>query len=113
MKEDKKEIRQELFRKLLEENCFWSYDMSRMPSISDDILIAESLIHLDVEDTNKLFKIFGKHKIKKVWLKKVVPLGHYYEGINRFIAWFYFDIKYPDRYLKGLETKYFNKLKRL
>ena len=36
MKED---VRKQLFRKLKKENCFWSYDMSKMKTISDELLI--------------------------------------------------------------------------
>lgn len=32
----KDNVRQQLFRKLKKENCFWSYDVSKMKSISDE-----------------------------------------------------------------------------
>ena len=31
----KDSVRQQLFRKLKKENCFWSYDMSKMKSIKE------------------------------------------------------------------------------
>ena len=36
-------VRQQLFRKLKRENCLWSYDVSKMHSISDEALIIESV----------------------------------------------------------------------
>ena len=44
------DIRAELFRKLKEKNCFWSYDLSKMDDISDEALIEYVLLHLDIDD---------------------------------------------------------------
>lgn len=40
----------------------------------------------------------------------MVVQGDYYYSLNRFIAWYYFDIRYPDRYLKAMMTRHLNKL---
>ncbi len=64
----KNDIRQQLFRKLKKENCFWSYDMSKMKAISDEALIEHVLLYLDINDINKLFTLFGYKKVKRVWL---------------------------------------------
>lgn len=110
---DVEKIKQSLFQKLVKERAFWSFDPDTLTSISDETLIAETLIHLDFEDINKLFKIFGKTKMKKVWLEQLVPQGDYYKELNRLYSWFYFDIKYPDRYLKSMMTRHYNKLSAL
>lgn len=102
--------KQELFDKLMEENAFWSYDMKGVSSIPDDVLIAESLIHLDIPEINKVMKLFGKRKVKRVWLDRLVIEGDYYKELNRLFSWMYFDIKYPDRYLKAMLTRHYNKL---
>ncbi len=43
-----------LSKKLIERNCFWSFNMSQETPIPDDILIEKTLIYLDIEDINKL-----------------------------------------------------------
>lgn len=73
MKED---ARKQLFRKLKKENCFWSYDVSKMMSISDESLIEHVLLYLDIEDINQLFQLFGYKKVKRVWLDRVASETH-------------------------------------
>lgn len=58
MKED---VRIQLFRKRKKENCFWSYDMPKMKSISDESLIE----HVLIEDINQIFQLFGYKKVKR------------------------------------------------
>ena len=48
----KVDVRQQLFRKLKKENGFWSYDSSKMKTISDESLIEHVLLYLDIEDIN-------------------------------------------------------------
>ena len=48
-------------------------------------------------------------KIKKVWLETMVIQGDYYYSLNRFFAWYYFSIRYPDRYLKSMQTRHLSK----
>ena len=50
----KDSVRQQLFRKLKKENCFWSYDMSKMKSISDEALIEHVLLYLDIDDLRRV-----------------------------------------------------------
>lgn len=71
----KVDVRQQLFRKLKKENCFWSYDSSKMKTISDESLIEHVLLYLDIEDINQLFPLFGYKKVKRVWLDRVAPQG--------------------------------------
>lgn len=62
MKED---VRIQLFRKRKKENCFWSYDVSKMMSISDESLIEHVLLYLNIEDINQIFQLFGYKKVKR------------------------------------------------
>lgn len=103
-------IKSDLISKLKQEHSFWSYDESCIDSISDDILIEKALIHLDLTDINQLFKIYSLNKVKKVWRDHLIPQEEYLHTLNRFLAWFYFKIKDPDRYLKSMTTRYYNKL---
>ena len=79
-------VRKELFRKLKKENCFWSYDMSKMKTISDELLIEYVFLYLDIDDINLLFKIFPYKKVKKAWIENVVAQGEMYYVLNKFFA---------------------------
>ena len=106
------EIKTFLLDKLKEEKAFWSYDQSSvtLDSVSDELIIALTLRHLDLEEINLLYEIYSPKTIKEAWKNQLVPEGDYLRTLNRFIAWFYFNIKNPDRYLKTLETRHLNKL---
>ena len=103
-------IKSDLISWLKQENCFWSYNESDIQSISDDILIEKTLIHLDIKEIDLLFKLYPFNKIKKVWKERLIPQEEYLYTLNRFLAWFYFNIKEPDRYLKSMSTRYYNRL---
>lgn len=107
MKED---VRKQLFRKLKKENCFWSYDVSKMKSISDEALIEHVLLYLDIEDIDKLFPLFGYMKVKRVWLDRVAPLGPKFRQYNILYAWYYFGAKRPEAYVKSIETRHVNRI---
>jgi hypothetical protein len=94
--------REILIQKLIMQNSFWSYNITFDDLIPDDVLIEKTLIYLDIEDINKLFGIFPSKKIKQVWCDRLVIQGDYYRRLNKLIAWLYFDIKNPDRYIKRI-----------
>jgi hypothetical protein len=102
-------VRKELFRKLKKENCFWSYDMSKMKTISDELLIEYVFLYLDIDDINLLFKIFPYKKVKKAWIENVVAQGEMYYVLNKFFAWYYFHAKKPGAYVKAMATRQMNK----
>ena len=105
-----KDVRKELFRKLKKENCFWSYDVSKMKSISDEALIEHVMMYLDIADIDKLFDLFGYRKVKRVWLDRVAPQGEMFRQFNILYAWYYFGAKRPEAYVKSIETRYLNRL---
>lgn len=104
------DTRDELFRKLKEENCLWSYDVSKMESISDDALIEHVMLYLDIPDIDKLFLLFGYKKVKRVWLDRVAPQGERFRAYNVLYAWYYFGAKRPEAYIKSIETRYMNRI---
>ena len=83
------DIRNRIMNKLIEAGAFWSYD---------EVSVRSNII------------LFPKQKIKKVWLDKLVVQGDFYYSLNRFYAWYYFDIRYPDRYLKSMQTRHLSRL---
>jgi len=104
-------IREQILNKVLAEGGFWSYDKQSVPnSVSDDQLIEAALEKLDIEEIDLLFRLFPVRKIKAVWLRTMVIQGDYYHSLNRFYAWYYFDIRYPDRYLKSMLTRHLSKI---
>ena len=105
-----KDARKYLFRKLKEENCFWSYDLSKMKSISDEALIEHVLLYLDIDEINMLFPLFGYKKVKRVWLDLVAPLGPRFRPYNILYAWYYFGAKRPEAYVKSIETRHINRI---
>lgn len=93
--------------KLKSDHAFWSYDPAEITaeSISDEMLIQKTLTHLDLEDINFLFRCYQPNFIKKVWREQMATQGDYMRSLNLFLAWYYFKIKNPRKYLKTVETK--------
>ena len=106
------EIKEQLTKFLIDEHAFWSYDGNSISSdtVSDDQLIALTMRHLDIDEINLLFKLYSKERIKSAWKRILVPEGEYLYTLNRFFAWYYFQSKNPDSYLKNLETRRLNKM---
>ncbi len=105
-------IKQGLLNQLKEEHAFWSYEPESvsLATIDDNQLIALTMRYLDLPEIKQLFSLFSYRKIKKAWRDILVPEGDYLYTLNRFFAWYYFDAKKPDAYLKSLQTRYFNRL---
>jgi hypothetical protein len=103
-------IKKELGRKLIDYNRFWSNKINDAENIPDDILIEKALIYLDIEEINQLFKLYPYGKIKQVWLNRLVIQGDHYKMLNRLLAWMYFDIKKPDRYINRIVNSRYKKL---
>ena len=106
-------IKRNLLNSLKKLNAFWSYNTSDISekTISDDMLIEKSLVHLDIADLKELFSIFPHQKIKEVWKNQLCRQEPYYHGLNTMFAYLYFDIKNPDRYLKTIRKKNLKSLK--
>lgn len=102
---NKEQLHKELVKKLLRENAFWSYDKSGIMNISDDVLIEKVLVHLDIDDIKKLFKLYPKTKIQRVWKATMLSQEPLFHGLNRLYSFLLFGIKHPDRYIR----EYINK----
>jgi len=108
MNDRKYKIKRLLFRHLKKEHAFWSYDPKSVTFVrmTDDFLIEKTLYHLDWEDIKRLFEIYPKAQIKKVWKNKLCPLGQYFGRMNVLYASVFFDIKNPERYIRIQRNKH-------
>lgn len=103
-------IKSVLLEQLKQEHCFWSYNEDSIHRISDDILIEKTLLHLDLPEIDLLFKLYPFKQIKQVWLEHLVPQEEYLYTLNRFFAWYYFNAKRPDAYIKSMATRHYNRM---
>ena len=108
LSENRNKIRQSLFRKLKRENAFWSYNPKSVTlrNCDDETLIYKTLVHLDIEEIDQLFCIYDKAKIQEVWEKELCIQGDYYRRLNKFLAYYYFNIDDPKKYIKKIERKH-------
>ena len=106
MIKEAKDIKNQLKHELIKQWTFWSYKNPEPDLIIDDILIEKTLIYLDIEDINKLFLIFSKGEIRKIWKERVVINDTQFHSMNLLFALLYFNIKNPEGYLKSCLNKH-------
>jgi len=111
--DNKSKVRSNLLNTLKKMNAFWSYNASDISktTISDELFIEKSLVHLDIADLKKLFSLFPHQKIKEVWKNQLCTQEPYYHELNTMLAYLYFDIKNPNRYLKTISKRNIKSLK--
>lgn len=90
-----------LLSKLKKENIFWQYDKPDLKWLSDEAIIENTIIYLDVDEIDLLFSIYDRDLIKDVWIKKIVPIDRLY-SLNKLIAYVYFGIKKPDKFINKI-----------
>ena len=112
--ENSNKLRQNLFRKLKEENAFWSYNPESISlrNCDDETLIYKTLIHLDIEEINKLFILYDKIKIRAVWERELCIQGDFYRRLNKFLAYYYFNIDNPKKYIRAIERRHLKMLQK-
>ena len=103
------ELKHDLIKRLKIANAFWSYVHKSIKDVPDDVLVELVMLHLDIDDIDKLFEIYPRQFVKKAWIQNVVPLGDRYYILNKFFAWYYFQMKKPGAYVKSMETRILNK----
>ena len=102
----KQKLREELFGQILKANAFWSYDHVSAENIADEDLIEKTFIYLDLVDIAKLFELFRREYVRKIWRERMVIQGDYLFNLNVMIALYYFDIERPEKYLKRVEREH-------
>ncbi|WP_313382197.1 helix-turn-helix transcriptional regulator [Proteiniphilum saccharofermentans] len=106
----KRKLKKELVKRLSEANAFWSYASVSAEDVTDEELIEKVFIHLDLADIAKLFELYQREYIRKIWKDRMIIQGDYLFNLNVMIALYYFNIKQPEKYLKRIERKHFKKL---
>lgn len=104
-----REVKPYLIKRLKQEHCLWSYNNASIKDIPNDVLIELVMLHLDIDDIDKLFQIYSYRELKKAWLENIVAQGDIHYQLNVFFAWYYFHIKRPQSYVKSMSTRLLNK----
>lgn len=105
--EHKKDIlKVQLVDKLIMNRVFWSYADVKADDISDDILIEKVLIYLDIEDINSLFLIYPYKTIREIWEKEILIQDPFYHSLNLLLAFLYFHIKSPEKYIQKISNRH-------
>ena len=106
----KEELRKGLFEKLIQARAFWSYDEVSTETLPDELLIEKVFVHLDMDDIAKLFELYSKKFIHKVWRENMAVQGEYLFDLNVMIALYFFHIRKPEAYLRRQELLHLKKL---
>lgn len=112
MKRRKQEMRDCLVSKLKASSAFWSYQEVDGSTLSDEDVIENTIVHLDMDEIEMLFSLYGKDAVKMVWKERLACQGEYFHDLNVLMAMYFFNVKKPERYLKRLEYNYFKSLER-
>lgn len=93
--------KRKLISTLIELNAFWSYNLSTInkDTVADSLLIELTLKYGDVEEIQKLFKIYPKVKIQTVWETILIPDERYYK-LNFYLGLCFFHISDIKNYIK-------------
>jgi len=108
LSDNRNQLRQSLFRKLKRENAFWSYqpESVTLRNCDDETLIYKTLVHLDINEIDLLFRIYDKAKIQEVWERELCIQGNFYRRLNKFLACYYFNIEDPKKYIRKIERRH-------
>jgi len=108
LSENRNKLRHSLFRKLKRENAFWSYNPESITlrNCDDETLIYKTLVHLDIKEINQLFIIYDKVKVQEVWERELCIQGDFYRRLNKFLAYYYFNIDDPKKYIRKIERQH-------
>lgn len=106
---NKAEVKRGLINRLKKANAFWPYQADAIKDVPDDILVELVMLHLDLDDIDKLFDIYPYKFVKKAWIENVVAQGEMYYVLNKFFAWYYFKMKKPGAYVRSMATRELNK----
>jgi hypothetical protein len=76
-------LRETLVQRGIKRKLFWSADTSNPDTISDELLIEQTLRYGDLPDLWHLFRLFDKATLRQVWEKRLAWIEQDYKN-NRF-----------------------------
>lgn len=106
MDPEKDILKIQLAEKLIRSGVFWSYANVKAEEISDEMLIEKVLIYLDIEEINSLFLIYPYRIIKEIWRKEILIQDPFYHSLNILLAFHYFHIKSPEKYIHSISHRH-------
>ena len=108
------ETRKKIIENLIRQNCFWSYDKDSIrENIDDSLLIEHTLLYADIEDLFRLFIVFDKNKIQKVWEERILQDSRFIKR-NHYLGNFFFNVKNVKDYIEQNRDKgRYRKIKRV
>ena len=104
------DLRHSLCMKLLEVNAFWSYDNVAEGDVSDADIVEKTFLLLDMDDISRLFELYSRKFVRKVWEKRLSCQGEYLHSLNMMIAQYYFNIQSPEQFLLRRESAHIHKV---
>lgn len=109
-KVERHKARVELFEKLRDMGLFWSYSKEMdYDRAGPELLIEYLLKYGDFDDIGRGFELFGKQKMKNVWLARVAGSGPFLK-LNVMLARVFFDMEVDKDYFEKMNNARFEKL---
>jgi hypothetical protein len=102
----------EFAQQLAQRGLLWSYELSEVGKLPDNVLIEHGLVYGDVPDIKTIFEIFPKKMIKSTWEKVLLPNPNH-RKLNYYLAIMFFHIKKPYLLLNQSYETRFDLLQRL
>ena len=106
---NKNYIKNKLFEKLIQNNVFWSYDISSPDELPDKLIIEHTLRWADVPEILMLFEIYPEDLIKQVWIERLIPDERIYKH-NWYLAKIFFDIDDPTLFIKANQQSRYERI---
>ncbi|MEQ8881396.1 MAG: hypothetical protein RLQ12_17260 [Cyclobacteriaceae bacterium] len=106
-----KDIRDGLERKLLGElkHLLWSYNVSSIEVLPDDLIIEKYLQFGNESDWNNLRLAFDEKQIKAVWEDQMLLYGRELKKQEQIVAYF-FNVEDPEKYISALKKQKLDRL---
>ncbi len=87
----------EILNSVKKNGGLWSYQ--EVPKLKDDDIIEEALLHLDFEEMPKIFDIWGRAHVKRIWKERLVSQGKRLNILNTLLGVIFFNIYNIEKYL--------------
>jgi hypothetical protein len=110
---NEQQIKLELFQLLASNHAFWSYNLCVLTpeTITDEMLIRKTLVHLDMEEIGSMLTLYGVQKVKEVWKKEICIQEPYYHNLNVMLAGIFFNEPHPTEYVKRVSSEHLASIK--